>query len=95
MKTATELIRSYAEQAMLDTEDVLDLLLEFCADSEIDDVAVAALTERIEEEGVVDELRAFLVERGLFTTVAKPADGDQVLDFEDDGELDLDEEDLE
>jgi len=93
MKTVRELINTYADQAMLDADDVLELLLEFCAESELDDAAATALIERIEEEGVVDELRAFLVERGLFATVARSADAEQALDFEDDDELDLDEED--
>jgi hypothetical protein len=95
MKVVAELIKAYAEQALLDTEDVLDLLLEFCTESEIDDAAVTALIERIEEEGVVDELRAFLVERGLFASVAKSAAGEHTLDFEDEDELDPDEEDQE
>jgi hypothetical protein len=95
MKTVSELIRTYADQALLDSEDVLELLLEFCAESEIDDAAVTALIERIEEEGVVNELRAFLVERGLFVAVANSAGGEQTLEFEDEDELDLDEEDRE
>jgi hypothetical protein len=95
METVAELVKSYAQQALLDTEDVLELLLEFCADSGMHDAAITALAERIEEEGVVDEFRAYLVERGLLTSVATSADGERPLDVDDDDPLDLDDEDLE
>jgi hypothetical protein len=95
MKTVAELLYSYTEQARLDTEDILELLLEFCAETGMNDAAVAAVSERIEEEGAVEQLQAFLVERGLFETLAKPGDGEQLLGYAADDGLDLDEDDLE
>jgi hypothetical protein len=92
MKTVSELIESYAEQAHLDTEDILELLLEFYADSGMGDAAITTLSDRIEAEGIVDELQEFLVQRGLLVTAAMPADGGQPLEVDDADELDLDDD---
>lgn len=95
MTTVTELLESYVQQARLEPEDVLELLLDFCADTGIQDAAVATLSEHIEEEGVVDELREYLVQRGLLGSAAISVGEDQLLEEDDEGTLDLDEEDLE
>ena len=95
MTTVAELLDSYVHQARLEPEDVLELLLEFCADSGMEDAAVATLSERIEEEGIVDELQEYLVQRGLLGSAAMSAGGEQQLDVADEHDMDLDEEDLE
>jgi hypothetical protein len=43
----------------------------------------------------VDELREYLVQRGLLDSAAMSAGGEQKLDVADEHDMDLDEEDLE
>ena len=45
MTTVADLLDSYVHQARLEPEDVLELLLEYCADSGLEDAAVATLSE--------------------------------------------------
>jgi hypothetical protein len=93
MNTVLELLSSCTAQAHLDTNEVLDLLVEFCADSGMGDAVVTTLSEQIEEEGIVDKLREFLAQRGLIAAAGDSINEEQLLD--DDDELDLDDIDLE
>ena len=65
MATAAEFLRAYREQAGLDADDTMALLVEFFAGYGMTDSAADALCEYIEDEGMTGDFATVLKESGL------------------------------
>ena len=65
MGTATKLLRAYRDQAGLDADDAIALLVSFLATYGMTDSAVAALCEYIDDEGMTEDFAGLLKENGL------------------------------
>lgn len=65
MGTATKLLRAYRDQAGLDADDAIALLVDFLATYGMTGSAAAALCDYIDGEGMTADFAALLRENGL------------------------------
>ena len=65
MATAAELLRAYREQAGLDADDAIALLVDFLASYGITGSAADALCDHIDDEGMTGDFASLLKENGL------------------------------
>jgi hypothetical protein len=65
MATAAELLRAYREQAGLDADDAIALLVGFLASYGVTDAAVTVLCNHVDDEGMTEDFAALLRENGL------------------------------
>jgi hypothetical protein len=65
MATAAELLRLYRDQALLDADDGIALLVDFFAGYGMTGGAADALCDYIDDEGMTEDFSALLRENGL------------------------------
>ena len=65
MATAAKLLRAYRDQASLDADDAIALLVGFLASYGMTGSAADALCEHIDDEGMTDDFASLLKENGL------------------------------
>ena len=65
MATAAKLLRAYRDQAGLDADDAIALLVDFLASYGMTGSAADALCEHIDDEGMTDDFASLLKENGL------------------------------
>ena len=65
MATAAKLLRAYRDQASLDADDAIALLVDFLASYGMTGSAADALCEHIDDEGMTDDFASLLKENGL------------------------------
>ncbi len=65
MATAATLLRAYRDQAGLDADDAIALLVDFLASYGMTGSAADALCEHIDDEGMTDDFASLLKENGL------------------------------
>ena len=65
MATAAELLRAYRDQAGLDADGAIALLVDFLASYGMTGSAADALCEHIDDEGMTDDFASLLKENGL------------------------------
>jgi len=65
MATAGELLRTYREQAGLDADDAIALLVDFLASYGMTGSAADVVCEYIDDEGMTKDFAALLRENGL------------------------------
>jgi len=65
MATAAKLLRAYRDQAGLDADDAIALLVDFLASYGMAGSAADALCEHIDDEGMTDDFASLLKENGL------------------------------
>lgn len=65
MATAAELLRAYREQAGLDADDAIALLVDFLATYGMTDSAADTLCEYIDDDGMTEDFASLLKENGL------------------------------
>jgi hypothetical protein len=63
--TAAELFREYREQAGVDAEEAITLLVDFLASYGMSGSAADALCDHIDDEGMTDDFATLLKESGL------------------------------
>ena len=65
MATAAGLLRAYREQAVLDADEAITLLVDFLASYGMTDSAADALCDYIDDEGMTKDFTDLLKENGL------------------------------
>jgi alkanesulfonate monooxygenase SsuD/methylene tetrahydromethanopterin reductase-like flavin-dependent oxidoreductase (luciferase family) len=65
MATAAEVLRAYREQAGLDADEAIALLVDFLASYGMTDSAADALCDYIDDEGMTEDFAGLLKEDGL------------------------------
>ena len=65
MATAATLLRAYRDQAGLDADDAIALLVDFLASYGMTGSAADALCEHIDDEGMTDDFASLLKENRL------------------------------
>lgn len=65
MATASKLLRAYRDQAGLDADDAIALLVDFLASYGITGSAAEALCDYIDDEGMTEDFAGLLKENGL------------------------------
>lgn len=65
MGTAVRLLRAYREQAGLDADDAIAVLVDFLASYGMTDSAAHALCDHIDDEGLTEDFAGLLKENGL------------------------------
>jgi len=65
MATAAKLLRAYRDQAGLDADDAIALLVDFLAGYGMTGSAADALCDYIDDEGLTDDFASLLKENGL------------------------------
>jgi hypothetical protein len=75
MATAAELLQAYREQASLDADEAITLLVEFLGSYGMTGGAADALCDYLDEEGMTEDFAGLLIENGLvIETGAAPED---------------------
>ena len=69
MATAAELLRAYREQAGLDADEAIMLLVDFLATYGMTGGAAVALCDYIDDEGIAQDFAGLLKENGLVIEV--------------------------
>ena len=80
MATAAKLFHTYREQAGMDADDGVALLLEFLASYGMTDSAAGALCSCIDDEGLAEDFAGLLKENGLVIETVDPLGGDDVIE---------------
>jgi len=70
MASAAELLRAYREQAGLDADDAIALLVDFRASYGMTGSAADALCEHIDDKGMAEDFAGLLKENGLVIEAA-------------------------
>ena len=65
MATAAELLRAYRDQASLDVDEAIELLVDFLASYAMTDSAAAALCDHIDDEGLTEDFAGLRKENCL------------------------------
>jgi hypothetical protein len=82
MTAAAQLIRTYRDQAGLDADNAIELLVEFLSSYGMSESVVAVLCDHIDNEGMTGDLAQQLKENGLVIEESGPPDdnGDSTYD---------------
>ena len=80
MATAAKLLRAYRDQAGLDADDAIALLVDFLASYGMTGSAADALCDHIDDEGMTDDFASLLKENGLVIEAGDALGEDDVVD---------------
>jgi hypothetical protein len=80
MATAAELLRAYREQAGLDADDAIALLVDFLASYGMTGGAADALCDYIDDEGLTEDFAGLLKENGLVIEAGDALGEDDVVE---------------
>jgi len=79
MATAAEFLRAYREQAGLDRDEAIALLVDFIAGYGLTDNAADVLCDYIDDEGMAEDFAALLRENGLILEPGVAAQDEDVI----------------